>query len=326
MRKNIVMYFRKRPLSHDPFATFGTKRSVYHGFFQQGVLRGFNMFIASREENYRSPLLFRNAFIYNSDRFEPYKQDVYADAIFDRSGGLRFPPKEIGSKVLNCIEFKQLCNDKNAQKKILGKYMPKSFRIRTQGDLSACIKKFNRMSKIVLKPARGMQGKGILIDTPSKIAQFHIEDGSEYTLQEFIDTSLGIPKIANSHHDLRIVVVDGEIVLSHIREPKRGSLLANVAQGGSIREVPLDALPQFIQKATREMQSLLDKEYDFPLYSIDFGIQDKTTPFVFELNDQIGFPTEAMVGSELFIQKVLASLEKRAQRNGPENMIELCSH
>lgn len=311
MRKNIVMYFRKRPLSHDPFATFGTKRSVYHKFFQQGVLRGFNMFIASGEENYRSPLLFRNAFMYNFDHFEPYKQDVYADAVFDRSGGLRFPPKEIGSKVLNCIEFKQLCNDKNAQKNILGKYMPESFRIRTQGDLSACIKKCNRASKIVLKPSRGMQGKGILIDTPSKIAQFHIEDGSEYTLQEFVDTSLGIPKIANSHHDLRVVVVDGEIVLSHVREPKRGSLLANVAQGGSIREISLDAIPQFIQTATREIQSIIDEKYDFPLYSIDFGIQNKTTPFVFELNDQIGFPTEAMVGSELFIQRTLDSLKRR---------------
>lgn len=314
MRKNIVMYFRKRPLSRDPFETFGTKRSVYHKFFQQGVLRGFNMFIASGEENHRHSLLFRNTFVYNSDHFEPYQREVRADAIFDRSGGLGFPPKEIGSKVLNCIEFKQLCNDKNAQKEILGKYMPESFCIRTQGDLSTCIKKCNRDSKIVLKPARGMQGKGILIDTPSKIAQFHIEDGNEYTLQGFVDTSLGIPKIAKSHHDLRIVIVDGEVVLSHVREPKPGSLLANVAQGGSIREIPLDAIPQFIQTATGEIQSLLDKKYDFPLYSIDFGIQNKTTPFVFELNDQIGFPTEAMIGSELFIQKTLESLEKRASK------------
>ena len=314
MRKKIVMYFRKRPLSRDPFETFGTKRSVYYQFFKQGVDLGFDMFVANGEENYEHPLQFKNTFIYEYDHFEPYPEKIDADAIFDRSGGISFPPEKIGNKVLNCIEFKRLCNDKNAMKEFLGDYMPKSNCIRTQEDLLFRLEDYKEIPRVVLKPARGMQGKDIIIDSPKNIARIKLRAATEYTLQEFIDTSSGIPGITSTYHYLRVVTVNGEIVLSHVRTPKHGSLLANVAQGGSIQEVLIKDIPDFIRDATRKIQSLIDEKYDFPLYSIDFGIQNKTTPFVFELNDQIGFPSEAMIGSYFFIRQILKSLKKRAAR------------
>lgn len=306
------MYFRKRPLSRDPFETFGTKRSVYYQFFKQGVDLGFDMFIASGEENYEHPLRFKNTFTYESDHFVSHPEKIDADAIFDRSGGISFPPEKIGNKVLNCIEFKRLCNDKNAMKEFLGDSMPKSNCIRTREDLLSCLEGYKEVPRVALKPARGMQGKDIIIDSPKNIARIKLRAATEYTLQEFIDTSSGIPGITSTYHDLRVVIANGEIVLSHVRTPKNGSLLANVAQGGSIQEVLVKDIPSFIRDATQKIQTLIDKKYDFPLYSIDFGIQNKTTPFVFELNDQIGFPSEIMIGSDLFIQKILESLKKRS--------------
>ena len=314
MRKKIVMYFRKRPLSCDPFETFGIKRSVYYQFFKQGVDFGFDMFVASGEENYEHPLQFKNTFIYESDHFAPHPEKIDADAIFDRSGGISFPPEKIGNKVLNRIEFKRLCNDKNTMKEFLGDYMPRSERIRTQEELLFHLDSYKDVPRVALKPSRGMQGRDIVIDSPKNIARIKLSVATEYTLQEFIDTSSGIPGITPTHHDLRIVIVNGKIVLSHVRTPKKGSLLANVAQGGSIQEVLIRDIPDFIRDTTQKIQSLIDEKYDFPLYSIDFGIQNRTTPFVFELNDQIGFPSETMIGSELFIQKILESLKKRSDR------------
>lgn len=312
MRKKIVMYFRKRPLSHDPFGTFGTKRSVYHELFKRGVDSGFDMFVASGERNYEYPLRFKHAFIYASDHFEPHSTEINADAIFDRSGGIFFPPKEIGNKTLNCREFKCLCNDKNSMKDALGDFMPKSERIHNQEELLSHIGSYENSPLVVLKPSRGMQGKDIIIDSPKNIARVKLKHETEYTLQEFIETSSGIPEITPSHHDLRIVVANGKIVLSHVRTPKSGSLLANVAQGGSIQEVSVKNIPNFIRETVEKVQAIIDEKYDFPLYSIDFGVQNKTTPFIFELNDQIGFPSETMAGSDLFIQEILRSLEKRA--------------
>jgi glutathione synthase/RimK-type ligase-like ATP-grasp enzyme len=157
-----------------------------------------------------------------------------------------------------------------------------------------------------------MCGQGIIIDYPENIAQADIQDDQEYILQEFVDTSGGIPGVIAGHHDLRVVIASGEIVLSHVRTPKEGSLLANVAQGGSIKEVAVKDIPESIITVVKKIQALIDKRFDYPLYSIDLGIQHKETAFVFELNDQIGFPSEDMSAKKEFLDKILDSLEHRA--------------
>lgn len=312
MRKKIVMYFHKRKLGKDPFSTLGIKRSVYHDFFKRGMERGFDMYVASGKENYMKSLIFKNAYRYNGEFFEPTDGSLKMDAVFDRSGGMSFPPKDIGYKVLNNIYFKRLCNNKNETHKIIGEFMPKSARITNADELLEQLKLFSESSLAVLKPAKGMCGKGIIIDHPEKIARIHIEDRQEYVLQEFVDTSEGIPEIIGGYHDLRIVIADGKIVLSHVRIPREGSLLANVAQGGSIQEVPVKDIPKFIIDMIKKIQTRIDEKFDYPLYSIDLGIQDEIRLFVFELNDQIGFPSEQMEAKEEFLDNVLNSLERRA--------------
>ena len=308
------MYFHRRPLGDDPFATFGKKRAVYHDFFRYGMAFGFDMFVASGKENYHQPLTFTDVYRYDGTIFESYGS-VVADAVYDRSGGMTFPTEEIGFKTLNSIGFKRLCNDKNAMQELLGTFMPKNFPITGPESLAAGIRELGNCKLAVLKPSKGMQGKGIIIDHPERLATTVLEDKTEYCLQEFIDTSKGIPGIINRHHDLRIVIVDGEIVLCHVRSPQAGSLLANVAQGGSIREVPLTDIPEFITDRVSARQAIIDERFDYPLYSIDFGIHNGRIPYVFELNDQIGFPSEDM-HHELFIDRLIRSLEKRTARDG----------
>lgn len=312
MRKKLVMYFHKRKLGKYPFSDFGLKRNVYHDFFKRGMARGFDMFIASGKENYTGPVIFKNAYRYNGDFFEPAAESLKVDAVFDRSGGMSFPTESISHKVLNNIYFKRLCNNKNETKKIIGKFMPKSVRIENKNELLEQLKSFPKTSLFVLKPAKGMCGKGIVIDYPEKIEQEILKDNHEYILQEFINTSAGIPGIIKGHHDLRIVIVNGKIILSHVRAPKNGSLLANVAQGGSIKEVPIKDIPKFIIDTVKKIQLLIDEKFDYPLYSIDLGIQDEKELFVFELNDQIGFPSEHMTAAGEFLEHTLDSLERRA--------------
>lgn len=312
MRKKIVMYFSRRKMESDPFSTFGLKRAVYHDFFKRGLERGFDMYIASGKDAQADPLVFAGAYRYTGEFFEPEAGDVRADAVFDRSGGISFPTADISSKVLNDIHFKRLCNDKNATQEFIGDFMPKSARIRDKAGLSRQLESFSPSALVVLKPANGMCGQGIVIDYPEKIMREKIENGRGYILQEFVDTSGGIPGVIAGHHDLRIIIVDGKIVLSHVRAPKEGSLLANVAQGGSIREVPIENIPAFIIDGVKKIQERIDKKFNRPLYSIDLGIQNKSGLFVFELNDQIGFPSEKMKNSAIFIESALDSLERLA--------------
>jgi len=97
--------------------------------------------------------------------------------------------------------------------------------------------------------------------------------------------------------------------MAHVRTPKKGSFLANVAQGGKIKEIPLEKLPKKVITAVRKTQKRIDRKYNFPIYSIDFGLQ-KDRPYIFELNDQIGFPRATMRSHKKFIEGLLVSLEK----------------
>jgi glutathione synthase/RimK-type ligase-like ATP-grasp enzyme len=192
---------------------------------------------------------------------------------------------------------------------LLGEFMPKSLKIKNQSELKTALQSFPAKKIAVLKPAKGLGGKGIIVDVPQNLAQINIETGKEYVLQQFIDTSQGIKNIVKKKHDLRIIIINGEIVLAHVRTPKEGSYLANVAQGGTIKKITLKKIPKEALNVTKKIQKIINKKYNYPIYSIDFGFENET-PYVFELNDQIGFPSEKMLGHAHFIQKLLASLEK----------------
>lgn len=303
------MYFKKERLEEDPFLNFGKKRKVYHYFFQKGKNLGFDMFLASGKETYLGGLKFKNPTFFDGKDFIIQEKIITADGIYDRSGGMDFPPKKIDRKVLNCSKFKILCNDKNAMYTLLGKYMPKSFEIKSQKKFTEALRNFDESSLIVLKPAKGLGGKGIIIDKKNVLENTILEKGKSYVLQEFADTSCGIKGIAKEKHDLRVVIVEGKIVLSHVRIPKKGSFLANASQGGKIKEVSLDKIPKNVISIVKEIQKIIDKNFGFPLYSIDFGITPKG-PRVFELNDQIGFPGDYMKNSKKFINEIMKSLNR----------------
>lgn len=270
------------------------------------------MYLASGKDSSLGNFSFAHTLRYTGTTFEPHAEIIQADAVYDRSGGTSFPTEEMSLKTLNNRAFKLLCNDKNKTKELLLDFMPKSSAITSSEELRERLLEYDQSRLAVLKPSKGMCGKGIIIDTPSRLASCVIEDGTEYVLQEFIDTSEGIPGVTDHHHDLRIIIVNGTVLLAHVRTPKEGSLLANVAQGGSIQEVPLETLPPFVMEKVLKIQAIIDTAFDLPLYSIDFGIQSGTMAFVFELNDQIGFPRDNMLASPAFIEGILDSLELRA--------------
>jgi len=305
------MFYRKRkPDEARFFDRLGKKSEVYKYYFKHGTSLGFNMYFVSGIERYLGDLRFRNPLYFDGKTFRHVKKTVTADAIFDRSGGVKFPPKEIDAKVLNCITFKKICWNKLKTYELIGKYVSKSYAVRSRKDLLAGLKKFSRNSLVVLKPARGLGGKGIIIAKKDKLKKRKL-DKKLYILQKFIDTSSGIAGIVEGRHDLRIAIAEGKIVLAHVRTPRQGSFLANVAQGGTIKEVPLSKIPKKILQVVRAVQNKIDQKFNYPLYSIDFGIS-KNKVFIFEINDQIGFPTGEMKNAEKFVDQILKSLQRIA--------------
>jgi hypothetical protein len=316
MRKKIAMYFNLEKDSNDPLDFFGAKKEVYQYFFEYGRSQNLDMFIAAGKDNYLGQMNFKNLLFFDGDIFSKKNESILIDAIYDRSGGIGFPPEGISYKTLNTRDFKILCYDKNMMYDYFGEFMPKSFRINNKKDFFEKLSLFKKNEMVVLKPTSGLGGKGIFIDSPSNLKK--IDDGifkKEHVLQEFVDTSCGIPGITSGRHDFRVVIVGGEIVLAHVRTPKEGSLLANASQGGTIKEVLLNKIPEKILEVVEKVQDKIDKKFNFPVYSIDFGVSCKGDPYIFELNDQIGFPAPKMKNSKFFIENLIKSLKKLSERN-----------
>lgn len=308
------MFFNKKKPEEDPFHDFGGKRLAYYAFFKRGTLVGLDMYLASREKNYLGGLKFKDPLFFTGKKFIKTKGSIVADAIYDRSGGLKFPSKKISAKVLNNIAFKAICFDKNKMQRIIGKFMPKSFKIKNQSDFDKKVNLFSKKEIVVVKPSTGFGGKGIIIDTPENIFASGLIIKKEYVLQKFVDTSYGIKGLTKGRHDLRIVIVDGKMIYACLRTPQGNNYLANVAQGGEIREIPLNKVPTAVKNYVNRIKIILDKKFGYPVYSIDFGIE-KGKPFVFELNDQIGFPSTKMRSYPLFIKALIKSLKKIATKN-----------
>lgn len=306
------MYFKKDLAPENPFAEFERKKTVYQSFFAEGTKQGHQMYLASRAASYQGGLVFANACLYRGSSFIANPCTVKTDAVYDRSADPAFPPENLSKKVLNCARFKKLCDSKNLMYQLLEEYMPKTFPIKDKKDFHNALNFFPSNALAVLKPSKGLGGKGIVIGTPSQLKTVPLKEGGEYSLQEFIDTSRGISGIAEGRHDLRVAIVEGKIVFSHVRTPKQGSYLANVSQGGSLQEVLLENIPSQIIEMTKKVQSIIDPAFHYPVYSIDFGIM-KDRPYVFEINDRIGFPSEDMQNAPRFITALLQSLLLRAR-------------
>lgn len=316
-RKKIVMFYKKeRVFTNHPFEKELEKKNVYHYFFEQGSALGFDMYLVAGINKYLGALSFSRPLFFNKNNgsFEVIDGTIRADAIIDRSGGLSFPPEEIKEKVLDNLAFKKICWNKSLMYNYLKGYCPTSYLIKSATELKKNLRLFNAETPVVLKPSAGLKGIGVTIGFPAQIASLKdIDYRQNWILQEFIDTSRGIKRLVAGYHDLRVVIVNGKIIFSHIRQPKLGNKIANVAQGGSIKELALEDIPESVLRITKKLQKKIDTNFDKPLYSIDFGLCDKKA-FVFEINDTIGFPSEKMSCYRLFINEVLSALKKRAAR------------
>jgi len=306
-KKNIIMVFGKPRKESDPFWDFKNKRSVYYYYFKHGHKMGHNMFLSNGLDMHDSSYTFINPLMFDGKKFIHIKKTVIADYIFDRSASLKFPTSDI-NKVLNPINFKLLCASKIEMYKLLHRHMPKTYFIRNNKELEDACKKITNNNMYVLKPSNGLGGKDILFDTAKNLTNQSLKHGKDYILQEFIDTSSGIPSITKNRHDLRIVVLNNEVVWMTLRTPKGDNLLANVAQGGQIIDITNVDLPDFINELISTTQEIIKNNYSSPLlYSIDIGVEHDNA-YIFELNDQIGFPTEQMPSCKLFINKLLTIL------------------
>jgi glutathione synthase/RimK-type ligase-like ATP-grasp enzyme len=294
------------PLSH-----IGKKLPVYLHLLELCQKEGWEVYVLTRK-TYVGDGIFKGAWLYKNGEFEKVIDAVKMNLVFDWVGSLSFPPKnEKNLRVVNTREFKELACDKWVTYHKLGDYMPKTFWVGVYKNTAKLIDQI-KTDNVVLKPYDGLRGKGIFIGPKEKLKDFKPEGVSrKYILQEFVDTAKGIPGLTGGRHDLRVVVINGKAVWCHIRVPAGESFLANAAQGGNLTEIDYSEVPMSIKEIVNTISEIFYKEYDNPMFSLDFGIDPTGRPFIFEINDQIGFPRWEMKNRENFLQALVQNFSSK---------------
>jgi len=307
--KNVVIYWCEfRGKQANLLSFLGSKKKVYLDLFDQ-ISDSANLYLVFGRENYLGGMRFKNYHLYRNGSFQRFRGEILADAVLDRSRSLSFPrrSKTTNQKILNQLDFKKLVGDKWFFYKNFKKYSPKTYLCSSSFLLESVLRKFSDGALVVVKPRYGMKGQDILIGDRVQVKQSKIK--YPVVVQEFVETNNTF--IKGSRSDIRVVVIDAKPVYAVVRTPQKGSLLANVAQGGSIDEVDLNNLPKDLLGATQKIARDITKKYQNPFYSIDFGIT-KDGFVIFEMNNFIGFPLIGRKNQKLFIGGLAKVLLEKA--------------
>ncbi len=206
--------------------------------------------------------------------------EVKVDMIFDK-GEFPLAPD---IPIFNHPEINEVCTDKFIMYERFQKFCPLTIRAATSQEYVTALDAI-RTDKAVIKPIAGQEGNGIMIASPTELKN-QSPSSFPVVVQEFLDTSAGVPGIVQDYHDLRVALFDGEVIYSYLRTPPPGKLTANVAQGGKFfmvepRQLPVELFP-IIQEIDHTLAHVGHR-----FYGIDFGITPGG-PKIIEMNARLG--------------------------------------
>jgi glutathione synthase/RimK-type ligase-like ATP-grasp enzyme len=215
---------------------------VYQSFIELAKTAGIEVRIAFTQD-YIGASTFSHSYSFRDNTFTLDNTPYTADVILIR--GATLIPKLDGSEnIVNPLSI-FMSEDKAVTYSLFSRFMAKTVALNPnswQEQLATIPGTW-----VVCKPVDGWGGTGIWIGPKSDFSLPQDSASRNYILQEFIDTSQGVPNLVTGVHDLRIIVSGDYEPLSYTRSPKSGSLLANLSQGGSAialerGQIPEDAL------------------------------------------------------------------------------------
>lgn len=234
---------------------------------------------------------FKYAWIYEGKNANWKRvRNIKPDLIYDKTKARMevYRKKElVGEKYrfINNLEFTQLIDNKLTTSLLFEKWSKKSWLMENKEDLAKALVKI-KTNKIVIKPLLESGGKDVRI-TDKKEALEKIRIHQPCLAQEFIDSSGGVPGFSKGTHDLRLVFINSNLIYAYIREPAKGKLLANLAQGGSLTIVPAKKIPRSVFPIVKCADRIFET-FNPRIFSIDLMLDRKGRPWVVELNSMPG--------------------------------------
>ncbi len=272
--------------------------------------RGAQAYFASGMGSYAGGGVFRRAYTAGRkvgvSEFE-LARDVKADLVFEKGG---FTGRDM--PVINQEFVSKIAGDKAETYRLFGKYQPVTVMCNGERELRAAIKQLPG-DRVVLKAPVSNKGREVWIGSKAEAPE-NLPAGYPLLVQEFLDTSVGVPGLAAGVHDVRVKIAGGKILGGMVRIPAPGELRANVDQGGSARHLYLDELPTAAVKMAGEIDCYFER---YPRY---YAIDMANTPWgwkLIELNNKPGLSPIALSAQAKHVTESLADYLISEASHGP---------
>lgn len=278
----LTVYFDHPDMMGYPF----NNRKYFESYKSFAMLcerQNVTVYFSRAPGSYEGNMRFTQGFQFRKNTLIPVKQPFTTDWIFLKGYQLKTGAQD---KTLNNPAMAYLCHNKLKTYSLFHSYMGKTSIIASHNYQT--VLPTIPSQRVVLKPVFDSEGKGIHIIDKKDFSPSLFSEYEEYFVQEFLDSSSGVPGILKGYHDLRLILFNGEVKNSYIRVPKKGSLLANLAQGGRFVYVSSNRIPE----SARFLACTIDKKFSHfspRLYAVDM-LYEQGKPYLIELNDQPGMP------------------------------------
>lgn len=283
--KNLAIYFSSPGVMDYPFhdeAYYSAYQEVIRAVETSGDVQVFIV----RGDSYQGSGKFSHGWRFVEGKQELF-ENIEANLIFNRDDKNTIP-KIYDCKIINHPELDEICVDKFKTFERFPNLSPRTVYIHSFREFLEQKEKWMGRDDeiIVLKKNFLTEGRGIYVQPIGEVRENLYEDWTNILMQEFMDSSLGIPGVIEGMHDLRVTVVNGEPINSFVRTPKQGSYLANIAQGGKGMALDLEQVPQEVMDIVNTIQAGLS-QYTPSLFAADFMNTTKGYQLV-ELNSRPG--------------------------------------
>ena len=284
MSKKLAIYFSDSEAMGYPFNTTYPYWEIYQGIVRDIEKHGIEVYVV-RGDSYLGKGIFSHGWQVRDGQMVPVNENIKVDLIFNRDDKNTIPAID-DCLIINHPDLDRICVDKVETAELFPEFSPKTKAINSYQEFVDVVGQWgiNPEEKIVLKKNFLSGGRGIFILPLKDINESLYENWQDILVQEFIDTSAGIPNIVEGLHDIRVVTINGQPVYTFVRVPKEGSFLANVSQGGKEIPLSLSVLPASLLKMVEEINKKLS-QFRPSMFASDF-VNSKNGFKLVELNSR----------------------------------------
>lgn len=251
---------------------FYQKPNVFHYLHQTGYIVGYRelaaevealgaqLWFAGGQESYQGNRVFTPGWqLINGTLIQ--QERVVADVVFDKG---RF---ENDGKVpmFNPPFVSDLCTNKWLMYETFPDLCPNTVLLEDARDMQPALRHIQG-TRVVIKPMSGMEGAGVFVGNRTQTDEY--DGGYPALMSEFIDSSGGIPGIMSGMHDLRIAILNGQLIYAEYKTPPPNSAIASVTRGGSYAAIPIGALPVRALMVVEQVEKVM-KQSENRFYAID---------------------------------------------------------